>query len=445
MRDDQPNLQEHTGQARTPLAAIAPGLDLRLLFIGLPVLWVVGLEQIVPVLVLLLVGFRVVFSRTRVRRSRLLLLLTVLLILQLAAATMVTSPERLITFLRTFSTYLSAAGILIIVLNEAVAGRSIRPLLRAGTYGLLAASILSLAAIVGIARFEFSSPFASLIPEWIRQTGYGRLVAERSIGGTTWFWGRPVYRTSTFFLYANTYATALAAFVPIALYLAWTASKRNHRGGWVVAAALLFVALLSTTSRTSIAALLVGATLWAFLSMTVFWRFVSTVFLMMILVVIPFALPASTDALVDATIGARGYGSAASRVAIYSGTLAGIGARPVLGWGTERDPPGVENPRYPDGSHSYYLGTAFRFGVPALLVLAWIFARSWGSVTVMVRASRGARRTGHRLLYWSLTAMMLTAVTTSHDLDLMTMLYLWLVLSVIEASRTEPGLLTNAA
>ena len=432
-------------RARSPLATTPPGWDLRLLFVGLPVLWVVGLEQVVPVLVLLLVAGRAVFSRTWVPRSRLLLLLTVFLVLQLAAVTMVTSPERLITFLRTFSTYLSAAGILIIVLNEARARRSMRPLLRAGTYGLLAASVLSLMAIFGIARFEFTSPFAALIPDWIRQTGYGRLVAERAIGGSTWFWGRSVYRTSTFFLYANTYATALAAFVPIALYLAWTTTKRHHRAGWILAVALLVVGLVSTTSRTSIAAVLVGAMLWAFLSMTVYWRSVAAVFVAMILVVVPFAFPASSAALVDATVGARGYGSASSRVAIYSGTLAGIAARPVLGWGTERDPPGVENPPYPYGSHSYYLGTAFRFGVPALLVFAWIIVRSWRSVSIMARTSRGPRRAGFRILYWSITTMMLTAVTTSHDLDLMTMLYLWLVLSVIEASRTEPSLLTSAS
>src|SRR5690606_2353644 len=72
---------------------------------------------------------------------------------------------------------------------------------------------------------------------------------------------------------------------------------------------------------------------------------------------------------IESTVYARGSGSATSRTTIYVATVAGLMERPFLGWGTERDITTVDNFALPAGSHSYYLGFAYKHGLLGLAVL----------------------------------------------------------------------------
>jgi hypothetical protein len=416
-----------------PFLSTSSLTDLGLVILLLPIWWVLGLEQFVPSIILGLSCIKLMLLKGSTKRSPLLGLLLLLIMTQVASALFVIETERYITFLRTLSTYLTAFFVAYIVTNGAADRQAVYRLLRLTLILLVLTSVLGILVTVGVVRPQISSLAGSLLPESIQRTDYGGQIVNREMGNRTWLFGAWRYRISTFFLYSNMYAVVLAAYIPVAIAFAARASGMV-RLLWGLCTLLLLSNLLLTSSRTSIAALLLSGVTWWVITSGWLRRAVAISALTGAMVLLSLALPAGEA--IDTAINARGSGSASARSYIYSQTLLGVLERPVLGWGTERDSITNASFPYPIGSHSYYLGILYKHGIIGLVLLLSIYVFVWK------RNSRSLRRKGSPQLalfaQWSLLAIAAIGVLTSLDLDLTVMLLVWVLFASCAALPQLP-------
>jgi O-antigen ligase len=139
----------------------------------------------------------------------------------------------------------------------------------------------------------------------------------------------------------------------------------------------------------------------------------------------PAPLPGVME-VVTAVQQARGPGSAAGRSAVYVATLDGWQDRPLLGWGTERDVPGVP---YPAGSHSHYLGLLYQQGAVGLLLYLGAMGATWRATTPAGPAA-SLLRAGR----WSFLVVALDAVASNPSLDATALALIWLTFALLLAA-----------
>jgi polysaccharide biosynthesis protein PslJ len=438
---------------RIPFVTCHPLTDVKLVILLLPLWWLLGIEQFVGPVLLSLAVIKSWIIRPYLRVTPTLAFLLLVLVTQLASMLAIDEPFRLLTFARTWGTYVAATGLLIVVSATTLTWTQVRGLLHSVVIAMTIAGAVGLAGILGWWRPEVTSVAASWLPSWIVETGYGGAIAHRQIGAVAWF--APLgnyFRVDSFFLFSTMYAAALAVTIPTAIYLVRTA-RGWTRLFYVAASALLGVNLLFTTGRVAMVALVAGAAYWLVHDRS---RLVQALVL---------SLAVSASAAVglvgdwQGTVGdvvyARGTGSVESRSIIYRLTLEGVVERPIFGWGTERD---VADLAYPAGSHSHHLGVLFKFGVVGFVAYLALGVALWFATAPRVRRPPDGRQAGRemhaflRYARWTLVTAALIGFTSVLDLDATVTLLLWAVLAAAIATRrllavptTDQGMDMNGA
>jgi O-antigen ligase len=411
------------------------------LYILLPLWWWIGIEQFVwPIGLGLLALVLVVRERNKILLPATARWLLIFMLAQLASAAFIREPARIITFLRTLSTYVAAFLAVVVVFNSLRRREDFDRLLKVLVLLLAVCGTIGLLAILGIWRPEFDSPVGKLLPQWIRDTTYGGAVADRSVGRAAHFLGLSYFRLTGLFLFPNQYGQFIVTTVPVAYLLLRRTSRKREQGLYLLTIVIALVNLLWTTGRVPLLAFLAGGAIA--LGGPIVRRYLKVAIVAgSLLLVLGIALVAFSPAArvrlgqaVETALYARGAGPVDERFAVYGPTLQGFLERPVLGWGTERD---IPESVFPAGSHSYYLGILYKHGMVGLL--AWL-----GLVWALLRETRMdplPSQAGVRVVRdWVLAAMSILSLTVVPDLDASAFAVLWLIFSlVLTAGRLTPS------
>src|SRR5690606_34270315 len=248
-----------------------------------------------------------------------------------------------------------------------------------------------------------------------------------------------------FFLFSTTYAAALVVAIPLVVWLVRTTPPRRRLVP-LLAAGLLAVNLLFTTGRGAILSF-VGAIAVFFVS--------GRRRLVQVLAVATLTTAVAIGALLvpqerlaetfSSAALARGSGSYQSRMTIYRYTLLGIGERPLLGWGTERDITDIDGFPLPAGSHSGWLSVPYRHGLIGLAIYVGMLVLAWRN-TAPRRSGQPWLERLRTHLRWGLLAGLGVSAVTVLNIDSTTFLIFWVLIGLTcvvgsagLTSATAPG------
>ena len=406
--------------------------ELNYLIIFFPLWWFLGIEQFFWCLTVGLIFIQFcIYNKDKFRVNIIILVLTFFLVIYGISFFSIVEKMRYITYFRNLSTYLTSLMLLIITWNVIDKWWQIEKLLKAIVFAMLISSLVGILAFsFEIFRVEFQSFTGYFFPCFITETGYGRVIATRNVGYYNWFMGLGTYfRISSFFLYSTMFASTLAITLPIAFFLR-NIKKGVERHLYSLTIVIMGLALFFTTGRVAIMAIFVCFIIFRFLGIRSSVIKLSTVLLGVLLCSIFLFWLEQTGALyqiIDLVLYSRGEGSASTRMEIYIQTFNGFLERPFLGWGTERDVKGLA---YPLGSHSYYLGTLYKQGVFGLLFFITLIIMIWNKLKVKGNIDNNFTRFFKYGQFLMLVYIM-NSFTDVLDLDSTTMLFLWLILSLL--------------
>jgi O-antigen ligase len=376
-----------------------------------------------------------IYNKAEFRANIITLLLAFFLVTYGISFFSITEKMRYITYFRNLSTYLTAFMLLVITWNVIDKWWQIEKLLKAIVIVMLIASIVGVLAFsFEIFRVQFKSLIGYFMPGAIAETGYGGVIAVRNVGYYNWFMGLGTYfRVSSFFLYSTMFSSTLAITLPMALFLR-NIKKGMERHFYSFSIVFMGLALLFTTGRVAIMAILIGYILFRFLSIRNFAIKLSIIgvgILLCSLFLLWLEQSGILYQIIDLVLYSRGEGSANTRIKIYIQTFNSFLERPFFGWGTERDVKGLA---YPLGSHSYYLGTLYKQGVVGFSLFIAIVILIWNKLKVKVFVDNNFTRFLKYGQFLMLVYIM-NSFTDVLDLDATTMFFLWLLLSLLIVAK----------
>ena len=378
----------------------------------LPMWWLLGIEQVIwtPLAVLTLA---LVYLRHGIRPPQPIALAFLLfLAAALLAGTAIESLDRMVSFARVAYGYLGIAAILTALTHPAIAPERLRGVAIATVAAGVGGATLAVAAWAGAWRPDFTLPWARLVPEPLMGSELLQRHVTRSLGGDAWALGAVRFRPSGPFLFATGLGMAMATSLP----LAYGVVRRTR--GWrrLVAAAgalMLLAALVATTGRTPVAALVAGG-LITFAVVATGRRSFVLLFGAVITAaaVLALAFPQPLQDALDFAIHLRGT-STVDRLRIYDTTTRmWFEEAPWIGFGTERS---VASLPYAAGSHSFPLGVLFRFGAVGFATLTLLALLTTHAA---LRAAYRSPEDGIPLA-WAWVTLLLASLTDAPDLDLL--------------------------
>lgn len=410
--------------------------ELYYLILLFPIWWFLGMEQFIWFIA---VGFMFIqfciYSKLEFRLNLVSLLLLFFLVVYGISFFSIVEKMRYITYFRNLSTYLTAFMLLVIIWNVVDEWWQIEKLLKAIVIVMLVASVFGILAFsFEVFRVQFKSLVGYFMPGAIANTGYGSVIAVRNVGFYNWFVGLNSYfRISSFFLYSTMFSSTLAITLPIVLLL------RNIKYGvernvYSFVFIIISLALLFTTGRVAIMAVVLGYIVFKFLlirNFTIKFSIVGLLVFVSSLLLIWLEQSGILYQIIDLLLYSRGEGSANARTKIYIQTFQGFLERPYFGWGTERDVKGLA---YPLGSHSYYLGTLYKQGVVGFLIFVSIIILIWNKLKFRASVDNNFTRFFKYGKFLMLVYIM-NSFTDVLDLDASTMMFLWVILSLLIVSK----------
>jgi O-antigen ligase len=401
-----------------------------------PLWWFLGMEQFLWCFAIGLIFVQFcIYSKAEFRINIITLLLAFFLVVYGISFFSITEKMRYITYFRNLSTYLTAFMLLVITWNVVDKWWQIEKLLKAIVVVMLIASVVGVLAFsFEIFRVQFKSLTGYFIPSAISKTGYGSVIAVRNIGYYNWFLGLGTYfRVSSFFLYSTMFSSALAITLPIALFLR-NINKGIKKFFYTLSVVIMGLALLFTTGRVAIMAILVGYVLFRFISIrssAIKFSIVGIGFIVCSLFLLWLEQTGILYQIIDLLLYSRGEGSANTRMKIYIQTFNSFLERPIFGWGTERDVKGLA---YPLGSHSYYLGTLYKQGVVGFTLFIAIVVLIWNKLKVKIFIDNNFTRF-FKYGQFLMLVYIINSFTDVLDLDATTMFFLWLILSLLIVAK----------
>tara|TARA_B100001758_G_scaffold247953_1_gene269037 strand:+ start:23651 stop:24955 length:1305 start_codon:yes stop_codon:yes gene_type:complete len=410
--------------------------ELYYLIVLFPLWWFLGVEQFFWFVSVGLVFMQfLIYSKFEFRANIISILLLLFLVVYGISFFSIVEKMRYITYFRNLSTYITALMLLIISWNVIDKWSQIEKLLKAIVLVMFIASIVGVLAFsFEIFRVQFKSLTGYFLPAFITKTGYGSVIAVRNVGFYNWFLGFDTYfRPSSFFLYSTMFSSTLAIVLPIAMFLRQI-NKGIKRKYYSFVVLTMILALFATTGRVAILSFFLAFLLFQYMRIkAISIRFIFISLIMLLSAVFLFWLE-STGILyqiIDVVLYSRGEGSANTRMKIYTQTFINFLERPFFGWGTERD---SSNLAYPLGSHSYYLGTLYKQGVVGFFLFIGIIIAIWQKLKINYKID-------HKIIKFLKYGQLLLLVyifnsfTDVLDLDATTMMFLWLILSLLITSK----------
>lgn len=348
-------------EPKLPFLTTAPLTDIFLLFAGLPVLWALGLDQVIwPVIMLFI--FTKFYIRNRMRLTNTTALMLIFLAVSLFSSFYIVEQYRIITFLRNYSAFMSIWLMTVIVTNSVTDERQVRRLLWGMALIAFFVSLVGMLAILNIYTFSFEAPSKFIIPGSLKTYGLVQSVYMKSTSTLDYFAWQMITRPNAIFIGCTSYSVALVILIPVT-YLLMGQTRGLKRSFLFVVLVMLFINLGFNISRGAILSLALAAVIYKFRKGNLFNKVTYSALFIMLSVFI-LAQPEVSQGIhnsVQSVLDLRGPGSQESRQSIYKATIQGFLENPFFGYGTQRD---VESlGPYPIGSHSGYLGVLYKYGI----------------------------------------------------------------------------------
>lgn len=367
-----------------------PLTDLRMIFFLLPVLWLTGLEQILPPLLLAWAAFKLVLGKATVRIPAIALPFAIFLLWQIVSQLAIEQASDRIVFGRNLVSYTSAFLILFVIANDTRNRKDIVDLVYAIIGFSLVATAVALLFALGVlpARFE-ALIVGNLLPGFLRNSQFVQEhITLRVIGQPNAIFGPFVYpRVSSLFIFATGASAAYVVF----LFWQWYAFQISRGTRRALIGLLLFSSLivfLLTAARIAWGALLISLVLVKLFRYQARFRLPFILLpLLLILLTIGLVFVMADDQSLSQLFGAVFVnirtGSLYDRLAVYEATLQLWMERPLTGWGAPKVVSGVN--LAPAGTHSQLLGILFRFGLIGFLAYLAILALIWAQIGAKLR------------------------------------------------------------
>lgn len=367
-----------------------PLTDLHLIFLSLPVLWLLGLEQIVPMILLFWAFFKLVLIKRKIVIPLTAVLFLMFVLWQIVAAISIAPGSNWIVFGRNLMAYISGLLAFLIIINDTQDGSDVRRTIKVILVLAAIATLVGLAFALGLIPAQFNALIVSnILPGGIRQSQFVQEnIILREVGRPNAVLGSIRYpRVSSIFLFPN------EASIAFLIFLGWLwFAFRLYKGKLKV---LLFILLLLAVMIFLLIAARVGigAFTLAIILVTAFnWQhtlkfplfvapLLAVVFFLSILF-IGVLKPTTTSALNSFFFDLRAD-SFTSRFEVYRATIDLWLERPFFGWGTPREVSTVK--LAPAGTHGEYLATLFRFGLIGLLFYLFAIASIWAKIIYQIK------------------------------------------------------------
>lgn len=411
-----------------------------LALLALPLWWALGVEQFVWPLLAGILTVGVARQRSwRVVISPVVVLWCVFLLAYLASGFGVDTTFRWVSFLRSLASLSTGALVYFGCRNAISDGVSARRLaLTLVALGVLISGV-ALLGVLGLWRPVFKAPIAWVLPGWMAQTSFGNEIVIRSTG--RWAFMPLIggfFRPNSLFLFPTLFATALAILLPFSVGAFW-----RRRGGWRQLAAVLAVvtvvaALFFSASRTAWLATAVGGLLWLRLEGRRTRQVATAVLVvaalaLMVGIAQPERVAERVDRVWSQVVDFR-QGSTLNRGEVYEESLQGVVARPLFGYGTERD---IDTIPYPAGSHSLFLAMLYRHGLVGFGCFVALMVASWRESRPPPGASNIEELTG--LGPWVHAAVWVSGLTTVLITDVTVVVIWWTAVGLLAAASDLPS------
>ena len=260
-------------------------------------------------------------------------------------------PPRYLTWLREiwiiftmFSIFFSVKKINI----STIESKLIKPI----TYLLLFSCTIGLFCMYFHLNFSFETPAKFLLPHSLVKTDFGNRLVTKTLFSQTWFAGMSIFRLKSIFTYATSCAIALALYLIYFTTISNIVFRRPLFLRFLIVT-IICSALLFTLTRTPLIAMSISLFFYFVFSS----RKILTKLLVIVLVAISILILFKLNIL-NSIINLR-EGSYITRSLIYRETIDAFLKNP-LGYGSYLD---IDDLPLPLGSHSTWLGIAFKYGI----------------------------------------------------------------------------------
>ncbi|MCA9999526.1 MAG: hypothetical protein KDE56_27370, partial [Anaerolineales bacterium] len=199
----------------TPLA------DVIVLLVALPVFWLVGVEQFLPMLLLGWAAIKLLLTRRTLRLTPLGILFFLFLLLQIVSATSIDLRTNWIVFAKNFASYLAGFLIFLIIVNQVKSVRQYRLLVGCMVILISLITLIGVLFIVGLLPGKFEALGARFIPGFLRGSEFVQQnIILREVGRPQARLGSVTYpRVSSVFLFPTTAAVGYLIFLPFLAYV----------------------------------------------------------------------------------------------------------------------------------------------------------------------------------------------------------------------------------
>lgn len=418
--------------------------SIRWIVLGIPLLYVLGLDQFILPFMAIFLAWQLAWQRTIQGRgivlSKVARLGLAFVLIQIFAGLFIIEKEFYIVYARNVLAWTGGVLFLIILTNVMSTRAHLSKLLWSWTYLLLLAALVAVVAFFLREGFQLRTVALYIVPSSMRDGITAATVWTRSfLTEPVPFMGQMWYRVRSFFLYANTYAGVLVITIPLVAYLL-SCCRRFSVRWWLilVTLGLSALALLITTSRAGLLSLLITMGLFVFLRTRRSDRIIWVLLMLVgIIVMLSFLLIdfeesfSSLQTFLEDITMAKGT-SHLTRLNILTYSLISWRERPIFGWGSPREmaPYGFP-PAYPRlGSHSQFLSVLYRTGIVGMFFYVWLLMTLWLRFREI---PSGDWRWGFRpFLLWAFTANLLHSVFTQLDIDLLLLFFVWQLWAIID-------------
>jgi O-antigen ligase len=419
-----------------------PIYDLKVVFIFLPILWLFGLEQIVPPILIIWATFKLLLTKTRVRIPIVVFIFIILLIWQIVPQITLEHSRDWIVYGRGVVAFISAIFIILIIANDVNDHKELSGLINVVLIFSIITTGIAILFILQLIPDQFQAFLISnLLPNFLKTS---RFVQEsiilREIGRSDAVFGPFVYpRISSLFLSPNNASIAYVCFLSWQWYFI-SVTRKARRWLMVLIFMLSLIVFIFTTSRIAWIAFITSFILMNLLLNQMRFRLPLVTLLILLIVIVAgtvlfFSMMDSRPELIESFFRDVREGSFRARIILYERTVSIWAERPLTGWGVSREIADVT--LAPVGTHNEFLGILFRFGLVGLVIYLFIILSIWMQIGLRIKQS--VRSVNYKNMRMSiLVAAIFFSVSLMHMayslyFDFSVVLLVWTSIGVIYA------------
>ncbi|MCZ7671664.1 MAG: O-antigen ligase family protein [Chloroflexi bacterium] len=425
-----------------------PLTDVQLTLILLPFLWIFGLEQIIPIVLIAWAFIKLILVRKRIIVPITAFLFISFIIWVFASSLSVSGGSDWIVFGRNITMYVLGLFILLIIVNDTQNGRDINKTVAAI---LLLSSMITLIAVlfmVGILPAKFEAILIhSILPGSLQQSQFVQdNILLREIGRPNAMLGIHSLSTCKRHLFVFKYSIpGLHYFYGMGWIFHYSDKKQKR---WLLIGLLIvqMIVLLFIASRVAIVAFITAVGCLTLLRMQHKLRLPFIIIPVLITFFILFAalialLPSNfLTEFINETFFSLRADSFSSRMEVYKATIDLWLSKPFTGWGTPRKIETVE--LAPAGTHGDYLATLFRYGLVgfvfygAMLSAIWVqIIRQLHTVNKLSVINKKARNF-HNTTFVIFLALTICGLAYGFYFDLSFVILNWTVIGLIHVKSS---------